>query len=82
MANIRVLFFASLADHFGHQPVALALPSPISASRLRELLAADKPGAAAALAGARIAVNRSFVPDTTVLKSGDEIAFIPPVSGG
>ncbi|HBF14023.1 MAG TPA: molybdopterin synthase sulfur carrier subunit [Deltaproteobacteria bacterium] len=30
----------------------------------------------------RFAVNAEYVPVETVLKNGDELVFIPPVSGG
>ena len=28
------------------------------------------------------AVNREYVPASTVLSEGDELAFLPPVAGG
>lgn len=82
MPDIRILFFASLADHFGHQPVAFSPPPGMTAEALRAHLARERPAAAAGLAGARIAVNRNFAAESVVLKPGDEVAFIPPVSGG
>lgn len=30
----------------------------------------------------RFAVNAKFVPDKTILNEGDELVFIPPMSGG
>ncbi len=36
----------------------------------------------AAIGGVRLAVNQAFVPLATVIKPGDEVAVIPPVSGG
>ena len=39
--------------------------------------------ALAPLAGSvSVAVNHRFVPRDTVLAAGDELAFLPPVSGG
>ncbi len=33
-------------------------------------------------AGTRVAVNRRFASPHTVLRAGDEVAFLPPISGG
>lgn len=30
----------------------------------------------------RVSVNAAYAPFTTTLRDGDEVAFIPPVSGG
>lgn len=30
----------------------------------------------------RVAINRAYAPFTAPLRDGDEVAFIPPVSGG
>ena len=35
-----------------------------------------------ALSSMMVAVNNSYAPDDLELKEGDEIALIPPVSGG
>lgn len=34
------------------------------------------------LAGVRVSVNAAYVEPTVTLRDGDEVAFIPPVSGG
>ncbi|PIB34601.1 molybdopterin converting factor subunit 1 [Reichenbachiella sp. 5M10] len=36
----------------------------------------------AKLSSMLVAVNESYVPDDYVVKEGDELAIIPPVSGG
>jgi molybdopterin converting factor subunit 1 len=33
-------------------------------------------------AGTMLAVNQEYAPETVVLREGDEVAVIPPVSGG
>ncbi len=55
----------------------LELPAPAT---LGDLLAA--PGFAALPKDALLAVNQSFADRTTPLKDGDEVALMPPVSGG
>ena len=55
----------------------LELPGPAT---LGDLLAA--PRFAALPKDALLAVNQSFADRTTPLKDGDEVALMPPVSGG
>jgi molybdopterin converting factor subunit 1 len=78
---VRVLLFAGLAEALGQPVLELPegeLPATVGAleSRLRE--------AHAALAGRpfRVAVNRRYALAADPLAPGDEIALIPPVSGG
>ena len=78
---ITVRFFASYADSLGLARTQLALDS---GSRVSDVLAsvARLPGAAALPKNPRVAVNQIFAEADTVLKTGDEVALIPPVAGG
>jgi len=53
---------------------------PTAAGTLGDLLA--DPAFAALPANALLAVNRAFVDRAHLLQDGDEIALMPPVSGG
>ena len=78
---ITVRFFASYADSLGLSRTQLALDS---GSRVCDVLAsvARLPGATALPKNPRVAVNQIFAEADTVLKTGDEVALIPPVAGG
>lgn len=78
---MRVLLFAGLAEALG-RPV-LDLPddeAPATVAELERRLREGHP----ALAGRpfRVAVNRCYGAAGDGLSPGDEIALIPPVSGG
>jgi molybdopterin synthase sulfur carrier subunit len=78
--NYRLLYFASLADRAGRSNEARAS----NAANPRELYAevAAAHGFAFAPERLRVAVNGAFVDWEHGLASGDEVVFIPPVSGG
>ena len=78
---ITVRFFASYADSLGLDRTQLALDS---GARVSDVLAsvAQLPGAAAIPVSPRVAVNHVFADIDTILETGDEVAFIPPVAGG
>jgi molybdopterin converting factor subunit 1 len=80
--QIRALFFASYRDLAGADEIDVDLPEGSSVAdlvgRLRE-----RGGSWASLpAQPAVAVNQTYSPLETALSDGDEIAFIPPVSGG
>lgn len=77
---IKVLLFAELQERAGKSEVMVKADS-ISVQELKEkyLLKYDM---ADLLAQAMLAVNEEYSEEDTVLKSGDTVAFIPPVSGG
>ena len=87
---IRVLFFASLREAVGMDAWTHSLDGADSSLPLSALLAALKPAlgpdgyAALTAENVRIAVNQAFVEGTARvdLKPGDEVAFLPPVTGG
>lgn len=79
---LTVKLFAALADAAGTRELPLVLPEGTTAGELRERMARDFPGLAGLLARAAVAVNRAYAPEHQVLRAGDEVALIPPVSGG
>ena len=78
---MRVLLFAGLAEAVGSRE--LLLPGTLPAATAGELESALRqryPALARALF--RVAVNREYAAAGRTLLDGDEIALIPPVSGG
>jgi molybdopterin converting factor subunit 1 len=76
-----ILFFGHLQDAVGTGALTVTLPSGIrDAESLRDWLGSEHP----ALRGAsvRIAVNAELHPGNAPLADADEIAFLPPMSGG
>ena len=82
MIEINVLFLGPARDFAGVDDASLELPDHATIAELRTILADRHPGLVGAMATIRFAVNQEFADDETVLKSGDEVALIPPVSGG
>ena len=76
-ATVRVLLFGALSE----QLEGRELEAPLRASPLE--LWRSLPGTAALpLDGLRVARNRNFCHWDTALQAGDEVAFMPPVTGG
>ncbi|MEZ0375152.1 MAG: MoaD/ThiS family protein [Candidatus Sericytochromatia bacterium] len=79
--RVKILSFAQLREALG-SVLELELPEGASVATLQQALSARFPDLPA-LAVARVAVNRSYVVDPAqLLAASDEIALIPPVSGG
>ncbi|MBI3891065.1 MAG: molybdopterin converting factor subunit 1 [Candidatus Wallbacteria bacterium] len=82
MSSIRIRLFAVLRDRFGAEFVALDLAPGTTARALLQRLAVQYPDHARHLSTCRVAVNHRFASDTEVVAPEDEVALIPPVSGG
>jgi molybdopterin converting factor subunit 1 len=80
--QITVKLFAMLKDKAGANELLLDVPSGASVARAVEALTKQYPSLAGAIRGVAVAVNLSRVNDQTVLQDGDELALLPPVSGG
>ena len=80
--SVRVLFFASLADLMGERRRSLDLPAGATIADALRDMAIDVPDLAARAPHVSFAVNEAFVTADTPLSDGDELALIPPVSGG
>ena len=78
--TLTVHLFAAARDLAGAEAVTVPLPATVA--DLRAALAASYPRLAALLSRSAIAVNHDFAADTVPLTAADEVAVIPPVSGG
>ena len=77
-----MLLFAKLRDAAGTDAVAVELPAGGTVADLRRRLGEAHPAVAGLLERSAIAVNHDFADDARPLAPGDEVAVIPPVSGG
>jgi len=80
--TLPVHLFARARELAGAAVVSVELPVGATVADLRRALAAAVPALAGFLERSAVAVNHDFADDGRVLGSGDEVAVIPPVSGG
>lgn len=80
--RLTVLLFAGIRSSLGRAQLELELSEPLTVAGLREQLAARYPQIAAQLGPCRVAVDQEFAPDEQQIEAGQELALIPPVSGG
>ena len=80
--NLQVKLFATLKDRAGSPVVSIELPDETTVSGLLDRLAAAQPKLAPALPSCLVAINQEFAFGSTPIRSGDEVALFPPVSGG
>jgi molybdopterin converting factor subunit 1 len=81
--NVRIRLFAILRERAGAESIELSLEDDATvADALRELK--QRGPLADLLAGLPVlmAVNRDYASPATRLRADDELALIPPVSGG
>ena len=82
IVNLRVLLFAAARDIARRDAVAVSLSTSPTVAELRLQLARQHPELANIASRSAIAVNHEFVEDSDTIRENDEIALIPPVSGG
>ncbi|GLB59128.1 molybdopterin converting factor subunit 1 [Cytobacillus sp. NCCP-133] len=74
----KIIFFAHLRDRVGEESVTKDAGGKTIAE-LKQLLSEEY---ALKLDSVMAALNEEFASDDEVIKDGDTVAFIPPVSGG
>jgi molybdenum cofactor biosynthesis protein MoaC/molybdopterin converting factor subunit 1 len=81
--KVKVLLFAMLRQRAGTPSIELDLADGATATDALEALRRHA-GLEEVIERMplRVAVNREYVPESTTLAAGDELAVIPPVSGG
>ena len=80
--RVRVKLFAVIKERAGVAELPLDLPDGADVAAAELALKDTVPAIAIFLRQAAYAVNREYVDAATVLRDGDELAVIPPVSGG
>jgi molybdopterin converting factor subunit 1 len=80
--RVTVRLFARLREIAGTGELIQELPAGATAQNAWETLAAQYPELAGYQGIASCAVNEDYARFTTPLSDGDEVAFLPPVSGG
>ncbi len=83
--STRVLFFASLKDATGMAEVEIDLQEAVSLDGLIRSLATRLPDEALQAIRAenvRVAINQTLASGAVQVAPGDEVAFLPPVTGG
>ncbi|MDO7908481.1 molybdopterin converting factor subunit 1 [Paenibacillus sp. JX-17] len=81
--KLLIHLFAGLAERIGSSRLEFQYPdTACTAGSLKTKLAEQYPDAASLIRTSFVAVNQEYTPDAAPLKEDDEIALIPPVSGG
>lgn len=80
--NVRVLLFGSIREAVGAKDLDVSLPDAADVAALRAWLEARHEAFARASGRLLVAVNQEHAEDAQRLVEGDEVAFLPPVSGG
>lgn len=80
--TVRVLVFAAARELLGVREVSLSLAEGATAGDALEALCQRGPLLRPYAHALRLAVNGDYVSPEHVLRTGDEVAVIPPVAGG
>lgn len=80
---INISLFAGLADRIGTSSLEFKCEVPeLNADLLKQLLSEAYPDAASLIAVSFVAVNQEYAAGASPISEKDEVALIPPVSGG
>ncbi|MED3034357.1 molybdopterin converting factor subunit 1 [Bacillus thuringiensis] len=77
---ITILLFANLSEEVGLDRFVISEKEEMTVQQLKEWLKASY--GLQSLDKVMVAVNEEFVTNEEMIKTGDIVAFIPPVSGG
>lgn len=80
--KIKVLFFAYLKKYAAMEEMCLEVPSYITLGKAKSILAESIPLLGPYLSNVKCAVNLEIVGEDAVLQNNDEVAMLPPYSGG
>lgn len=80
--KVKVVYFAQARETIGKRREIVSLPNKVNVRQLMQLIFERYPNLARMKDTIRIAVNCELVDGETDIKEGDEIALLPPVTGG
>ncbi|HEY2040118.1 MAG TPA: MoaD/ThiS family protein [Edaphobacter sp.] len=79
---MRVLYFGILKDVVGRSSLEMELPEGLSVAELVERHEREKKATGKLWGSIAVAVNQQYAKPADILRDGDEVALLPPVSGG
>jgi MoaE-MoaD fusion protein len=82
--HVRIVPFGVLKDWLGPNSTTIELPDGASVAELLERLRSELPARSPALSlqGIAVSVNAEYARAAHILRDGDEVGLLPPVSGG
>ena len=80
--KVRIRFFGPAKELTGCEELVLTLPEGASVATAVSVLLREFPKLKDRLTHYRLAINLDYADENASLKDGDELALIPPVSGG
>jgi molybdopterin converting factor small subunit len=84
--EIQLRVFAGIQESIGQHSVGIVVWDGVTPAQIKDEVARHYPHAAALVRASRVACNHTFVDDKLRLELSqmlqDELALIPPVSGG
>ncbi|MFN2446545.1 MAG: molybdopterin converting factor subunit 1 [Vicinamibacterales bacterium] len=80
--RVKVRLFARLRDLVGASELDRSAPDAATVADVWDSLVAEYPAIGAYVGSVSAAVNADYAKMTTAVRDGDEVAFLPPVSGG
>ena len=82
MPTVTVRYFALVREALGRARDELTLPEGATAGDVLDKVLAKQPALASVRRSLMVMVNQTYAAPGTMLSDGDEVALIPPVSGG
>ena len=79
---MKVLLFAAARQRVGAGFVDVEIALPATVAQLRSALIESHPTLEGLVATSRWAIDQTFVDENATIQGNEEIALIPPVSGG
>lgn len=80
--TLQILLFGAAREISGCSTISLPLQLPCTSASLKKQLSIKYPELSPLILSSRLAVNQAYVQDGDEVEESDEVALIPPVSGG
>lgn len=80
--DVTIKLFASLREKAGTSNLIMSVPEGTNVQQLLSLIQAEKLELEGAIKGVLVAINHEYASADTIINESDDLALIPPVSGG
>ena len=80
--SLSIKLFASLRQAMNSDEIKISIDNEITVLQMKEIIFKTFPNLKKSNIPFFVAVNHKYVTDSDVITTNDEVALIPPVSGG